>query len=65
MPVVVDRKGAQDGRVGDLVLVRLGRGRARLERVLGRPTDIEAVLEGLLWKEGVRRPAPPLPEESD
>lgn len=63
VPVVVDRKGAQDASVGDLVLVRLGRGRARLERVLGRPTDIEAVLEGLLWHEGVRRPAPPLPEE--
>jgi ribonuclease R len=63
VPVVVDRKGAQDASVGDLVLVRLGRGRARLERVLGRPTDIEAVLEGLLWHEGVRRPAPLLPEE--
>jgi ribonuclease R len=63
VPVVVDRKGAQDASVGDLVLVRLGRGRAHLERVLGRPTDIEAVLEGLLWHEGVRRPAPPLPEE--
>jgi ribonuclease R len=63
VPVVVDRKGAQDASVGDLVLVRLGRGRAQLERVLGRPTDIEAVLEGLLWHEGVRRPAPPLPEE--
>lgn len=63
VPVVVDRKGAQDASVGDLVLVRLGRGRPRLERVLGRPTDIEGVLEGLLWHEGVRRPAPPLPEE--
>jgi ribonuclease R len=63
VPAVVDRKGAQDASVGDLVLVRLGRGRARLERVLGRPTDIEAVLEGLLWHEGVRRPAPPLPDE--
>ncbi|HYM64427.1 MAG TPA: RNB domain-containing ribonuclease [Gaiellaceae bacterium] len=61
--MVVDRKGAQDASVGDLVLVHLGRGRARLECVLGRPTDIEAVLEGLLWQEGVRRPAPPLPEE--
>jgi ribonuclease R len=63
VPVVVDRKGAGDASVGDLVLVRLGRGRARLERVLGRPTEIEAVLEGLLWHEGVRRPPPPLPEE--
>jgi ribonuclease R len=62
-PVVVDRKGAGDASVGDLALIRLGRGRARLERVLGRADDIEAVLEGLLWKEGVRRKPPPLPEE--
>jgi ribonuclease R len=63
VPVVVDRKGAGDASVGDLVVLRLGRGRARIERVLGRPTAIEAVLEGLLWHEGVRRPAPPLPSE--
>jgi ribonuclease R len=42
--------------------VRLGRGRARLDRVLGRPDDVEAVLDGLLWHEGVRRPAPPVPD---
>jgi ribonuclease R len=62
-PVVVDRKGAGAANVGDLVVLRLGRGRARLERVLGRSDDIEAVLEGLLWHEGVRREPPPLPEE--
>ncbi len=62
-PVVVDRKGAGEASVGDLVVLRLGRGRARLEHVLGRPGDIEAVLEGLLWHEGVRRPHAPLPEE--
>jgi ribonuclease R len=62
-PVVVDRKGAGDAAVGDLVVLRLGRGRARLERVLGRPDDIEAVLEALLWQEGTRRPHPPLPPE--
>jgi ribonuclease R len=69
-PVVVDRKGAGDAAVGDLVVLRLGRGRARLERVLGRPDDVEAVLEGLLWHEGVRRehapvPPPPPDEEPD
>ena len=69
-PVVVDRKGAGDAAVGDLVVLRLGAGRARLERVLGRPDDIEAVLEGLLWHEGVRRehaplPPPPPAEEPD
>jgi ribonuclease R len=62
-PVVVDRKGAGEASEGDLVLLRLGRGRARLERVLGKPDDVEAVLEALLWHEGVRRPHPPLPPE--
>jgi ribonuclease R len=62
-PVVVDRKGARDATVGDLAVVRLGRGRARVEHVLGRPSDVHAVLEGLLWQKGVRRRPPPLPEE--
>jgi ribonuclease R len=61
--VVVDRKGIGDADAGDLAVLRLGRGRARLERVLGRAEDIQAVLEGLLWNEGVRREPPPLPEE--
>ena len=62
-PVVVDRKGAGAASVGDLVVLRLGRGRARLEKVLGPADHIEAVLEGLLWHEGVRRSHPPLPPE--
>jgi ribonuclease R len=63
-PVVVDRKGVRDASVGDLVVLhRPGRGRARIERILGRADRIEAVLEGLLWNEGVRREPPPLPEE--
>src|ERR671918_1183646 len=63
--ILVDRKGAGDAGVGDLVVLKLprGRGRARVERALGRAGDIEAVLEGLLWHEGVRRPAPQLPAE--
>jgi ribonuclease R len=61
-PVVVDRKGAGSASVGDLAVLRLGRGRARVERVLGRSDDVQAVLEGLLWHEGVRRQAPPVPE---
>jgi ribonuclease R len=64
-PIVVDRKGAGDAAVGDLVLLREGRGRARLERVLGKPEHIEAVLEGLLWHLEVRRPAAPVPAEPD
>jgi ribonuclease R len=63
-PVVVDRKGVRDASVGDLVVLhRPGRGRARVERILGRADHIDAVLEGLLWHEGVRREPPPLPEE--
>jgi ribonuclease R len=44
-------------------VLRLGRGRARIDRVLGRADDIQAVLEGLLWQQGVRRRPPPLPDE--
>jgi ribonuclease R len=62
-PIVVDRKGAGDASVGDLAVLHLGRGRAKLERTLGRSDHIEAVLEGLLWHEGVRREAPALPQE--
>jgi ribonuclease R len=40
-----------------------GRGRARVERALGSAKDIGAVLEGLLWHDGVRRSPPPLPDE--
>ena len=61
VPVTVDRKGSGDASPGDLVVLRLGRGRARVEEVLGRPDDVGAVLEGLLWKEGVRRPHAPVP----
>jgi ribonuclease R len=46
--LVVDRKGLGDARPGDLVVVDLDRGRARLQRVLGRAEEIEAVLEGVL-----------------
>jgi ribonuclease R len=62
-PLVVDRKGAGDAAVGDLVVLRAGRGRAKLEGILGRADHIEAVLEGLLRHEGVRRERPPLREE--
>jgi len=66
VPVTVDRKGSGNASPGDLVVLRLGRGRAKVESVLGRPGDVSAVLEGLLWHEGVRRPhapVPPPPEE--
>ena len=66
VPVTVDRKGSGNASPGDLVVLRLGHGRAKVESVLGRPGDVGAVLEGLLWHEGVRRPhapVPPPPEE--
>ncbi|HEU4450921.1 MAG TPA: RNB domain-containing ribonuclease [Gaiellaceae bacterium] len=62
VPIVAERKGAGEAGPGDLAVLRAGRGRARVERVLGRASHIEAVLEGLLWQEGVRRPHAPLPE---
>ncbi|HEY8237317.1 MAG TPA: RNB domain-containing ribonuclease, partial [Gaiellaceae bacterium] len=54
LPVTLDRKGAGDVREGDLVVVRKGRGRAVVERVLGRADTVETVLEGLLEQEGLR-----------
>jgi ribonuclease R len=54
VPLVLDRKGLGDAGPGDLAVVRTGRGRARLERVLGKAKDIEVVLEGLLVHTGAR-----------
>ncbi|MFL5922331.1 MAG: RNB domain-containing ribonuclease [Gaiellaceae bacterium] len=54
-PLLLDRKGAGDARPGDLAVVRRGRGRARVERVLGPASSIEVVLEGLLVEEGELR----------
>jgi ribonuclease R len=54
VPVIVDRKGSGDARPGDLAVVRPTRGRARLERVLGRADRVETVLEALLVQEGER-----------
>jgi ribonuclease R len=54
VPVVLDRKGLGDADSGDLAVVRTGRGRARLERVLGKAKDIGAVLDGLLVHVGAQ-----------
>ena len=66
MPLVVDRKGLGDARPGELAVVSQGRGRARLERVLGKAKDIEVVMEGLLVHAGARVEFEPyeLPEPS-
>ena len=66
MPVVVDRKGLGAAGPGDLAVVRTGRGRARVERVLGRADRIENVLAALLvarGEEGAHEPHD-LPEPS-
>ncbi len=54
-PVLLERKGAGDVRPGDLAVIRKGRGRARVERVLGPASSIDVVLEGLLVEEGELR----------
>jgi ribonuclease R len=59
LPVTIDRHGLRDADAGDLAVVRTGRGRARLERVLGKAADIRAVLEGLLVETGARRELEP------
>jgi ribonuclease R len=53
--IMLDRKGAGEAGPGDLVVVRRGRGRARVERVLGSADRIENVLEGLLVETGARQ----------
>jgi ribonuclease R len=58
-PLVLDKKGLDGAARGDLAVVRTGRGRARLEKVIGPATSIGAVLEGLMEQEGLRRPFEP------
>jgi ribonuclease R len=65
VPLVLERRGLGDVAEGDLALVRPGRGRARLEQVIGPATEIENVLEAVLVEEGLRggfepHSAPPL-----
>ncbi|MER3412024.1 MAG: exoribonuclease II, partial [Thermoleophilia bacterium] len=59
VPIVIDRRGLGYAGEGDLAVVRTGRGRARVEEVLGPARRIETVLEGLLVERGERRPFPP------
>ncbi len=54
VPIVLDRKGAGAVKPSDLAVVSKGRGRARIERVLGSAKTIENVLEGLLVETGAR-----------
>src|SRR5262249_57227141 len=56
VPLVLDSKSAGAAGPGDLAVVRPGRGRARIEAVLGRANRIEDVLEALLVERGARQP---------
>jgi ribonuclease R len=57
-PIVLDRRTAGEISVGDLTVVEIGRGRAKVARVLGPSRSVEPVLEGLLYHTGIR----PVPE---
>jgi ribonuclease R len=54
VPVVLETKGGGGVEPGDLALIRAGRGRARIERLLGPADRIENVLEALLVERGAR-----------
>lgn len=68
VPLAVDRRGLGDASPGDLALVSTGRGRARVERVVGRADRIEAVLAALLLDRdelGAQEPHDPPPPSSE
>jgi ribonuclease R len=54
VPISLDRKSLRGAERGDLAVVASGRGRAKVERVLGRADRVESVLEGLLVEKGAR-----------
>jgi ribonuclease R len=59
VPIVLDSKGAGDVAPGDLAVVHTGRGRAKVEELLGPADRIENVLEALLVERGARQPFEP------
>jgi ribonuclease R len=54
VPLVLESKGIGDVSGGELAVVRPGRGRAKVEQVLGPADRIDNVLEALLVESGVR-----------
>ncbi|MFZ1880177.1 MAG: RNB domain-containing ribonuclease [Gaiellaceae bacterium] len=56
VPLQLDVKGHGEVESGDLAVVRTGRGRARLEEVIGPADHVENVLEALLVERGARKP---------
>jgi ribonuclease R len=67
VPVVLESKGIGDVAAGDLAVVRTGRGRAKVDEVLGPADRIENVLGALLVERGARQPFEPhdAPEPED
>jgi ribonuclease R len=72
LPLLLEQRARSEVNLGDLVVVRPGRKRSRVERVLGPASRIETVLEGLLVETGRRRgfepyelPTPPLEDRVD
>ena len=55
LPLLLEQRARSQVELGDLVVVQPGRKRSRLERVLGRASRVETVLEGLLVESGRRR----------
>jgi ribonuclease R len=53
-PLPLDRKTIGEAAPGDLVVVAKGRGRARVQRVIGPAKEIQNVLEALLVQEQAR-----------
>src|SRR4029453_247292 len=53
-PIVLDRMSLHGAERGDLAVVSSGRGRAKVERVLGPAGGIEDGREGLLVERGAR-----------
>jgi ribonuclease R len=65
-PIALDKKSLRDGERGDLAVVSTGRGRAKVERVIGPAERIESVLEALLVERGARQefePVEPAPAD--
>jgi ribonuclease R len=54
-PIALDRKSLRGAERGELAVVASGRGRAKVERVIGPADRIENVLEGLLVERGARQ----------
>lgn len=52
VPLTIDRHTLGDAQPGDLALVRTGRGRARVQQVVGAADRIESVLSALLLARG-------------